>query len=416
MRGTSVAVLAGAMVALSATSAGAAPEPRTERVTVSATGEQLDGGSDGPRLSADGRYAAFGSYASNVVPGDGNGRPDAFVRDLRRGTVERVSVASDGTPADEASHYVRISGDGRYVAYRSRATNLVAWPQPQAYYSDVYVHDRRTGETERVSVAADGGSGWVRDSVDISGDGRVVAFTASASRIEGGDAPNQTRAYVHDRRTGETRHISGHLPSDWDVQNLRLSADGEHLAYEQRHPRGGRGELWLADLRTGEQKHLNVAPDGAPTNGVPGGLSISADGGLVAYGSFGEGVAGDVPPYTWELYLYDARTGGTRWITHEGAGELGAGTLSADGRKLAYRQETALPGGETADNVYVRDLRTGRTTLVTESVDGGPLTEGYSAPSDFARHGRLLGLFSTSGRLVPDDTNGEGDGFVRRVR
>ncbi|MER6344366.1 hypothetical protein ABT232_07865 [Streptomyces sp. NPDC001532] len=411
-----VAVLAGAMVAFSVTSAGATPPPRTERVTVSATGEQLTGASDGPRLSADGRHAAFTSYAPDAVPGDTNGQPDVFVRDLRRGTVERVSVASDGTQADGRSDTARISGDGRYVAFLSAAGNLVPWERPPAYQRDVYVHDRDTGRTERISVPADGGSGGVADSLDMSRDGRYLAFTASVTRMEGEGTSHRTLAYLADRRTGDVRRISDRVPSDWYVQNLRLSADGTHLAYIQRHPRGGRGELWLADLRTGEQRQLNLTPEGDPTNGAPAGLSLSADGGRVAYGSFDDRVVAGAPAYTWELYLYDARTGSTRWVTHEGAGGLGAGTLSADGRRLAYRQEVTLPSEETVDNVYVRDLRTGRTTLVTESVDGGPLTEGWSAPSDFARDGRLLGLFSTSARLVPGDTNGEGDGFVRRLR
>ncbi|MFE4666552.1 TolB family protein [Streptomyces sp. NPDC056716] len=418
MRGTPVAVVAATVVALTATTASPAqaqaPAPAVERVTLSAAGQQLSGASDGPRLSENGRYAAFSSYAADVVPGDTNGQPDVFVRDLRRGTVERITVAPDGTEADGAGQYVRISGDGRYVAFVSRATNLVTWPAPQSSYSDVYVHDRRTGTTERVSVAADGGSGGAAESVGVSDDGRYVGFTADAARIEGGGTPQQIRAYVHDRRTGETREVSDRLPGDWYVQSLLLSADGTHAAYIQRHPRGGRGELWLADLRTGEQRRLNVTPEGEPGDGSPAGLTLAADGGTVAYTSFDEAVVPGAPAYTWESYLYDARTGTTGWITHEGAGGLGAPLLSADGRRLAYTHGTRLPGGETAENVYVRELDSGHTVRATESVAGGPLTEGYTAASGFARDGRVLALFSSSSQLVDGDTNGEGDGFVAR--
>ncbi|MET8829672.1 hypothetical protein ABZX40_27250 [Streptomyces sp. NPDC004610] len=416
MRALPVGMLATTVVALTATTATAAPAPLTERITLSATGGQLTGASDGPRLSADGRYAAFASYAADAVPGDTNEAPDVLVRDLRRGTVERVSAASDGTPADAAAHSARISGDGRYVAFVSRASNLVDWPVPQTPYSDdVYVRDRRTGTTERVSGAADGGSAAVSDSLDLSADGRLVAFTAQAHRVEGGDAPHQTRAYVTDRVTGERRTISDRLPADWYVQNLRLSADGTHAAYIQRHPRGGPGQLWLADLRTGEQRQLNLTPEGEQTGGGPAGLSLSADGGRVAYGSFDDRVVPGAPEYTWELYLHDTRTGTTRWITHEGTGGLGAGVLSADGRRLAYTRETERPDGTTADNVYVRDLGgAGRTVRATGDLGGGALTEGYSAATDFAARGRVLGLFSSSSRLVTGDTNGEGDGFVVR--
>ncbi|MET9828331.1 hypothetical protein ABZ078_03295 [Streptomyces sp. NPDC006385] len=417
MRGVSVAVLAGAMVALSATSAAPAPGPRTERITLSASGEQIQRGAGGPALSSDGRYAAFVSDDAGVVAGDTNGVTDVFVRDLRRGTVERVNVASDGTQADGGgSHRAEISGDGRYVAFVSRAKNLVDWSEPpHPYADDMYVHDRRTGRTERVSIAADGGSGSVFDSFDMSRDGRYVAFTASSGRMEG-DPADQTLAYVVDRRTGTAERISDHVPSDWYVASVTLSADGSHLAYVQRHPRGGRHELWLADLRTGERKLVNATPEGHPTHGSPAGATLSEDGSLVAYSSFDEDVVPEAPTYTWELYLYDGRTGKTRWMTHEGRGGLGAGILSPDGRRLAYLTET--PSGEetVVENVHVRDLRTGRTELVTRTVTGGPQSEGYAAPTAFARDGRLLAFSSSSSALVPGDTNAAGDGFLRRLR
>ncbi|WP_437047773.1 TolB family protein [Streptomyces sp. enrichment culture] len=410
----SVAVLAAVTAAVSVAPATAVPEPRTERITVSAAGEQLAASSGGPSLSADGRYAAFATADAGVVPGDTNGESDVFVRDLRRGTVERVNVATDGTQADAGSHSARISDDGRYVAFISGARTLAEWSEPSATRpSDVYVHDRRTGRTERVSAAPDGGTALVRDGFDLSGDGRYVAF--SAARMESGGS-GHTRAYVTDRRTGETRLISDRVPADWYVPNVRLSADGTHLAYTQRHPRGGPGELWLADLRTGEQKQLNVTPEGEKTDGVPAGVSLSANGRYAVFSSFDDALVPGTPAYTWELYLRDTRTGTTRRITHEGTGGLSGGQLSADGRTLAYQRETALPDGGTADNVYVRDLATGRTTLATPGVTGEPLTEGYTAPTGFARGGRLLGLASSSAQLVPGDTNGESDGFVRRVR
>jgi Tol biopolymer transport system component len=417
MRGVSVAVLAGAMVALSATSAAPAPEPRTERITLSATGEQAQEGADGAALSVDGRYAAFISGDSHLVPGDTNGARDVFVRDLRRGTVERANVASDGTQADAGGSYrVEISGDGRYVAFTSTAKNLVEWTEPpNPYVTDVYVHDRRTGRTERVSVAADGGSGWAFDSFDMSRDGRYVAFTASSGRMEA-DTKNQTLAYVVDRRTGTTKRISDHIPSDWYVSSLTLSADGSHLAYVQRHPRGGRHELWLADLRTGQQKLVNTTPEGDPTNGSPVGATLSVDGTLVAFSSFDDSVVPEAPTYTWELYLRDMRTGKTRWITHDGKGGLGAGLLSPDGRRLAYHTTTPLGDEPVIENVHVRNLRTGRTELVTRTLTGGPQAEGYAAPISFNRDGRLLSFYSTSSDLVPGDTNGQADGFLRRLR
>ncbi|MEU8892349.1 hypothetical protein [Streptomyces sp. NPDC048442] len=412
----SVAVLAGAMVAVSVTSAGAvpAPTPKTERITLSSTGKQLQDGAGVNGLSADGRYALFTSGETGVVPGDTNGQHDVFVRDLRQGTVERVNVASDGTQANGSSHYAKISADGRYVAFMSSATNLVKWPEQPQYAKDIYVHDRRTGRTERVSVAPDGGSAEVFDTFDMSADGRYVAFDGSSKRMEGA-ANSQNLAYVVDRRTHAVKRISDHIPSDWYVSNIKVSADGSHLAYVQRHPRGGRHELWLTDLRTGEQKLVNATPEGKPTNGSPVGVSLSADGGLVAYSSFDESTVPGTPTYTWELYLFDSRTGKTRWMNHEGKGGLGGGLVSPDGRRLAYMTETASGDGPTVENVQVRDLKTDRTQLVTRTLTGGPQTEGYSAPSAFADNGRLLGFYSSAPDLVTGDTNGVGDGFLQRL-
>jgi len=408
--------LVAGLITLSTTTASAAPPPRTERITLSATGEQIGKGSGGAALSADGRYAAFVSDDPEVVPGDTNGATDVFVRDLRRGTVERVNVASDGAQADGGGSYrAEISADGRYVAFISSAKNLDEWSDPDPYASDLYVHDRRTGRTERVSVAPDGGSARVFDGFDMSADGRYVAFTASSQRMEGA-ANDQILGYVLDRRTGAVKKISDHIPSDWYVFSIQLSADGGHLTYVQRHPRGGRHELWLVDLRSGEQKLVNATPEGDPTDGSPLGASLSADGSLLAYSSFDETTVPEAPRYTWELYLFDSRTGKTRWVTHEGKGELGGGVLSPDGRRLAYHTTTPLGDEPVIENVHVRDLRTGRTELVTRTLTGGPLAEGYASPSAFSRDGRLLAFYSTAPDLVTGDTNDVGDGFLRRLR
>lgn len=429
VRGVSAAVLAGAMMTAAVTSSASAAQaptakapsnpasaPQTERITVSSTGKQLQEASGGAVLSADGRYAAFATADSQVVPGDTNGQSDVFVRDLRRGTVERVNVASDGTQANGASHRAVISADGRYVAFMSSATNLVKWPEQPQYANDVYVHDRRTGRTERVSVAPDGGSAETFESFDMSADGRYVTFDGSAKRM-GSDPKRQSLAYVVDRRTGTVKLISDHMPADWYIFGLTLSADGSRLAYTQRHPRGGRHEMWLADLRTGEQKLVNADSEGKPTNGAPLGARLSADGSLLSYSSFDESTVPGAPTYTWELYLFDSRTGKTRWMTHEGKGGLGSGLLTPDGRRLAYRTEVpSADGSTTVENVHVRDLSTGRTQLVTRTLTGGPQTEGYAAPSAFADKGRLLGFTSTASGLVPGDTNGVGDGFVQRLR
>ena len=128
-----------------------------------------------PAISADGRFVAFSSDATNLVPGDTNGTADVFVRDRQTGTTRRVSVGSGGAQGNGLSVDPAISADGRFVAFASDATNLV--PGDTNGADDVFVRDRQTGTTRRVSVGSGGAQGD-RVSFDpaISADGRFVAF------------------------------------------------------------------------------------------------------------------------------------------------------------------------------------------------------------------------------------------------
>jgi Tol biopolymer transport system component len=151
--------------------------------------------STSPSISADGRFVAFQSESSNFVPDDTNGTYDIFVRDRKTGETERVSMASDGAQAEDGSGEPSISGDGRFVAFSSHATNLA--PGDTNGVEDVFVHDRRTGETERVSVAFDGAEGEnMGGSPWVSGDGKFVAFESSAPNLVPGDTNGATDAFV----------------------------------------------------------------------------------------------------------------------------------------------------------------------------------------------------------------------------
>ena len=157
-----------------------------QRVSVASSGVQGNGRSCCPSISADGRFVAFASEASNLVPGDTNGAWDVFVYDRQTGEITRVSVASDGAQGNGDSGGPAISADGRFVAFYSSASNLV--PGDTNGVEDVFVHDRLTGQTTRVSVASDGAQGndlsW---QPSISADGRFVAFASRASNLVPGD-------------------------------------------------------------------------------------------------------------------------------------------------------------------------------------------------------------------------------------
>ena len=163
-------VLVGGLAVAAATPAWAGS---TELVSVSSTGERAYGASEAPTISADGRYIAFVSDATNLVPGDTNDRLDVFVRDRQTRTTERVSIATDGTQANGNNSYdaPAMSATGRYVAFVSSATNLV----PGATKGGVFVRDRQAGTTTLASISSTGEPA-IGDSPAISADGRFVAF------------------------------------------------------------------------------------------------------------------------------------------------------------------------------------------------------------------------------------------------
>jgi Tol biopolymer transport system component len=169
----------------------------TIQASVSSAGVSANGVSLNPSISADGRFVAFWSYAFNLAPGDTNNTLDVFVHDLQNGETTRVSVDSNGLEANNTSAYPRLSADGRFVAFASLATNLV--PGDTNGQQDVFVHDRLTGATTRVSVDSSGvqSNGNNYQSV-ISADGRYVAFTSSGNLVAD-DTNGVADVFVRDR-------------------------------------------------------------------------------------------------------------------------------------------------------------------------------------------------------------------------
>ena len=180
----------------------------TTLVSVAIDGSESSGHSEEVSISADGRYVAFRSWASNLVNGDTNNLPDIFVRDLQTNQTTRVSVASDGTQANNFSFNPSISADGRYVAFTSWANNLVSGDTNGG--RDIFVHDRQTGATTRVSVATGGGQA-AADSQrpSISADGRYVAFESDASNLVSGDTNNhRTSSFTTGRLASLCKSLS----------------------------------------------------------------------------------------------------------------------------------------------------------------------------------------------------------------
>ncbi|MFI9834852.1 TolB family protein [Streptomyces sp. NPDC051913] len=414
-----------ALLAFSATTASAAatPAPHTERLGTSPTGEQGNSYTYGPEFSGNGRFAVFSSDASNLVPGDTNGLRDVFVRDLRKGTVERVNVSSAGAQADDTSSSFEISPDGRYVLFTSQARNLVHGDTPppaDEWVDDVYLHDRRTGKTERLSLGIDGRSVDAGGAA-MSADARWVAFTARPNRMEADDPNGYRMLYLLDRTTGKVKRVSERARPEWTSVLYDVSEDGSRIVYDQFQYRGPGSALWAYDIRSGTQQQLNVTPDGTPTTAMAVDASLTADGRYVAFSSGAPDLVPDDTNGTDpDVFVRDLVTGKIRRISHNAETAFGTQSpeISPDGRYLAYEatprnRETGYFG---VQNVYLRDLRTGQVRLVSESVGGGTVEDEAVTLYSVSRGGKEVGLASGSTQLMPDDTNGVTDGFVRHLR
>jgi hypothetical protein len=349
----------------------------TMRASVDSNGIEGDdwSGTQGLALSADGRFVVFGSYATNLVPGDQNGTEDVFVHDLLTGATTRVSVDSSGAEGDDYSLGGSISADGQWVAFVSAATNLVPGDTNGCYgCEDVFVHDLLTGATTRASVASSGaeanaGSGhaW------ITPDGRYVSFTSSADNLAEGDTNGVADAFVHDLLTGSTERVSvgaGGAQGNARSWNCGTSSDGRFALFYSDASNlvpgdsNGMQDVFVHDRQTGVTTRVSVNSSGVQLNYQPDlEARISGDGRFIVFSS----LATNVFPGNWYSYLHT--------FLHD---RLNATTVQVD---ICWNN--AMPNMGT--------------------------TYGTEISAD----GQHVGFSSYGSDLVPGDTNGQVDAFVR---
>ncbi|MET0497602.1 MAG: malectin domain-containing carbohydrate-binding protein [Steroidobacteraceae bacterium] len=388
----------------------------TVRISVDNSGQQVNGHSTLGKssLSADGRYVAFASAASNLVAGDSNETFDVFVRDLQTGHAERVSVSSTGTQADDYSVAPTISSDGRYVAFTSLAANLVPNDTNQAV--DTFVHDRVTGSTERASVNSAGGQGTVNSDIHnssaefpaLSGDGRYVTFYSGQGNLVSGDNDGLYQMFVRDRVTGTTATLGavGYESIFREDYGSSLSTDGRYIAFRVQ------GRIYLADQQTGTITLISVTTSQTATGHIAADRSVSADGRYIAFTS-----SAQFTPYpngvpVNRVWVTDTQTG-----VKEQIGESGRDpAISPDGRYVAFvsSASTLVPEGSANafDDIFLRDRASGATERISVNdaeVEGNAVSLSPSVSAD----GRFVAFASRATNLVAADTNNSLDVFLR---
>lgn len=402
----------------------------TVRVSVDSLGVQADGGSDAAAISGDGRFVSFTSVATNLVADDSNGLADIFVHDRLTGETTRISVDSEGNQATGASLTSDISADGTIVAFAADAPNLVDGDTNGA--RDVFVQDRGTGQTTRVSVATNGDqSNGISDSPSISADGRYVAFRSSASNFADPDTGSafDFDIFIHDRVTGETTRVSeapGGAEANDNSQNPSISADGRFVAFESLATNlvpgdiNGDQDIFVYDHQSGEISRASVADNGDEGNSSSSGTAISGTGRYVVFRSQSDNLTPE-PLVTPGIYVRDRELGRTALVSvsTEGVPAIGATSsqlaISDDGRFVAFLSRASNlvdePINNNVDKLFVRDRREGQTTRASDSSAGLPAERGVASPA-ISGDGEFVAFHSLADNLVADDTNGSLDVFV----
>lgn len=409
-----------------------------ERVTLANDGTQGNNDSHLPVPSADGEVIAFWSEANNLVPNDTNGYPDVFVRDRAAGTTERVSVNSDGTEGD-AHYYMygfyapRISADGNVVAFTSYFINLVSGDTNDA--NDVFVRDRDSNTTTRISIATDGSQGDAEsDSPSVSADGRYVAFRSYANNFAAGDGSGypgpdyDSDVFVRDRTSNSTSLVSidmSGVPGNGYSGEPSISGNGRYVVFASNasdlvpNDESGFPDIFLRDLQARETFKISVSNDGVPMEGSAAHPVISTDGRYVVYLSTDGNLTSPGLPTTdyssrW-LYLYDRINETTELVSLDGnenplqALASFAPTVSSDGRYIGFMVRGY---GYKNNQILVRDRQTNQTLAIGRSYDGSyPAHPDVNYPT-FGHSNTFLGFDSPWDNLIPGDNNNSSDGFV----
>jgi Tol biopolymer transport system component len=344
----------------------------TRRVSVNSREVQGHGPSDVsiPAISADGRYVVFASRATNLVRHDTNGVMDVFVRDRKAGTTERVSVSGREVQGNRRSGFdtaAAISANGRYVAFTSLASNLVRKDTNRD--TDVFLRDRATGKTHLVSVSTARERGDAESFMPaMSANGRYLAFTSAASNLIRHDTNGEWDVFVRDLTTKKTRRVSvssTRTESDGQSMSPVFSADGTRIAFTSwarnlvPSDTNHRGDVFVRDLAARTTRLVSVSSTETQGNKVSFSPSMSGNGRYVAFDSLASNLVTGDTNATNDVFVRDLSTGKTRRASvatggTEANGPAVAPSISFGGSFIAF--ESTATNLATSDTNGVSDV------------------------------------------------------------
>jgi subtilisin family serine protease/Tol biopolymer transport system component len=364
--------------------------------------------SSAPALSADGRYVAFSSESSTLVAGDFNLFSDVFLFDRVPQRTIRASRAADGSQANGPSGAPSISNDGRYVAFQSGASNLV--PQDTNNRQDIFVKDWTSGAIQRVSVStgrAEASRGSQRPM--ISGNGQFVVFESLASNLTGRDLNRNWDVFVHNRTNGQTLCLSvtpNGGTGNADSLAPSISGDGRYIAFQSYADNlvlrdiNGESDVFVYDLTTRSLELISAAPTGETADGSSSGASISADGRFVLFRSTASNLAPGSTNSDSNILLYDR----TKHLMKRIGGLLpGFGhTLSPEGRWIGFTTDAPsrlLNQTSRFSGVFLYNLQTESLTQASATRSAEPGND-HSESVAFNADGRYVAFDSWAPNLL----------------
>lgn len=378
------------------------------------------------KVGLGGRITIYNSTGSHLVV-DVFGWLPGFVPTKGDPTTTQISVAPDGTAGTIDSVDASLSGNGRFTAYASKATNLVA--SDTNGYQDVFVHDSQTKVTTRVSVASDGLQGD-RDSgaPKISADGRYVVFESAARNLVAGDLNNKVDIFVHDRDTATTSRVSvdgAGVESNGISLSPSISDDGRYIAFSSEGTNlvvadtNNSSDIFVRDTRDGSTTRLSLSSAAAQGDDASSAPVISGDGGSVVFQSFATNLAAGDTNGQPDVFHRELLSGTTTLVSRSSAGIVGDGIsegpdVSNDGRLVVFRSAASnlVPGDlNSRADVFLRDTLTDVTTRVSQTSLGVDADD-FSASPAISGNGLYVTYSSVAKNLITGDSSDWEDVFV----